>query len=173
MKKGSDIVITVSEEEFHCRIKLCDASKRIPLLPMFKGKKQILMCRTLLEDGKPDPKSFFYVTNWNLFQGEAYLVPETMIKLSVIEQDRTDEDLKDFVESLKQKSQSYKIRAVLLHKQWDEYGEKMQKAYSVDELIQIMNAPELKTGSLKEYVDEIVVLRNQRYEEKQKNFNKK
>lgn len=113
------------------------------------------------------------MTNWKLFQGEAYLVPETMIKLSLIDQDRTDEDLKNFVESLKEKSQSYKIRAILLHKQWDEYGEKMQKAYSADELIQIMNAPvkqqhKLKTGSLKEYVDEIVVLRNQRYEEKQR-----
>jgi hypothetical protein len=179
MKQGLEIVITVSDEQVS-RIKLSDASKRIPLLPMFKNKKQILMCRSLLEDGKPDPSTYFYVTNWNVFHTQlkdsdsAYLVPDITIKLKVIAEDinKTDEELKNFVEQLKAKSQSYKARATLLHKQWNAYGEKMQKAFSAEELIQIMNVPVKQqhkcTHSLKDYVEEIVVNRQKRFKEKQK-----
>lgn len=179
MKQGLEIIIT-SKDELVSIIKLKDALKRIPLLPMFKNKKQILMCRSLLEDGKPDPSTYFYVTNWNVFHTQlkdsdsAYLVPETSIKLQVIVEDnnKTDEELKKFAEQLKATSRSYKVRAILLHKQWNTYGEKMQKAFSADELIQIMNVPVKQqhkcTQSLKDYVEEIVVNRQKRFKEKQK-----
>ena len=140
------------------RIFLDTAPKRMAWL--FKDREHIHM--------RGDKGNEFYVTNWLLFplyledSTEAVLLPEatTVIRLVASTKDWVYH-LQDFIDALESASPNYVIRAVMLHRKWNEYGEQMEKLLSKERLTEILKIRR-NFVSLKTYVGEIIAEREEK-----------
>lgn len=106
----------------------------------------------------------FYVSNWLLFplyledSTEATLLPEATTVLRLVDAKDCFYTVDNFIDALESASPSHITRAVMLHRQWDAYGEQMEQSLPFERLVDILKIPKQKEEifSLKRYVDNIV-----------------